>query len=62
MKHTSNKRKLLTITSKRPSVTGLNCRLLTYFDGQMKYVLGNRTINTLVTIHSIHGILTVTAS
>ena len=38
MKH--KKGKLLTITSKRPSVAGLNCRLLTSFDGQMKYVPG----------------------
>ena len=57
------KGKLLIITSKRPSVTALNCRLLTYFDEQMKYdVLGIRTIITVVTIHSIHGILTVATS
>ena len=28
------------------------------FDGQMKDVLGIRTINTVVIIHSVHGILT----
>ena len=28
----------------------------------MKYVLGIRTINTAVTIHSIYDVLTVTAS
>ena len=54
---------LLIIPSKRPSVTGLNCRLLTSFDGQMKYdALGIRTINTVVTIQYSrhldgHGIL-----
>ena len=51
MKH--NRGKLLIITSKRPSVTGLNCRLLTSFDGQTKNVLGIHTINTEVTIHII---------
>ena len=33
-----NKGKLLIITSERPSVTGLNRRLLASFDRQMKYV------------------------
>ena len=60
--HTSNKMKFIHYYDKRPSVTSLNCRTLTSFDGQMKYALGIRTINTVATIHSIHGILTVTAS
>ena len=62
MKHTSNRKKVASIiTSKGPSVTGLNCRLLISFDGQMKYVLGIyiiRSIDNVVTIHRIHGILT----
>ena len=44
MKH---KGKLLIVTSKRPSVAGLNCRLLTSFDGQMKRRLGISTINNV---------------
>ena len=47
MKHNEEKLFNTRSTSKRPSITGLNCRLLTSFDGPMTYVLRISTINTV---------------
>ena len=47
LKAGNNKGKFLTTTSKRPSVTGLNSRLLTSFDGHVSGISTTPIINNV---------------
>ena len=63
MKHTTNEREVINYHVKAAGRhrQGLNCRHLTSFDRQMKYefeVFVILILQSVVTIHSIHGILT----